>query len=73
MDERAPDGDGAVVAAQDGVGPDARLGADGDVADDDGIGMDVGLGVDARRDAVELVDGHGRRRYTWPAIQLMPW
>ena len=74
LDGRArPDGDRPVVAAQDGAGPHARLGADGDVADDDGVGVHEGVGVDARRDALSLVDGHGGRRYTWPAIQVTPW
>ena len=44
LDRRGrPDGDGAVVAAQDGLGPHARLGADRDVTDDDRVGVDVGL------------------------------
>ena len=66
------DRDRPVVAAQDGARPHARLGADGHVADDDGVGVDEGVGVDARRHAVELVEGHGSGRYTWPAIQVTP-
>ena len=67
-----PDPDFAEVAAQDGMGPHARLGADRHVADDDGVGMDEGVGVDVRGDAVQFVDGHGRGRYTWAAIQVTP-
>ena len=66
-------GDRPVVAAQDGARPDARLGADRDVPDDDRVGVHEGVGVDARCDALELVNGHGVRRYTWPAIQVTPW
>ena len=68
-----PDGDVAEVAAQDGMGPHARLGADHDVPDEDGVGMDEGVGVDPRCDAIEFVDGHGGGRYTWAAIQVTPW
>ena len=68
-----PDRDGAVVAAQDGARPHARLGADRDITDHDGVGVDKGVGVDARCDAFEFVDGHGAGRYTWPAIQVTPW
>ena len=69
---RGADGDRAVVAAQDGVRPHARLGADRDVADDDGVGVDVGLGVDPRRDPVELVDRHGEDATRAPATQVTP-
>ena len=73
MEEPRADGDGPVVAAQDGARPHARLGAERHVSDDDGVGMHVGVGVDPGGDAVDLVDGHGGGRYTWAAIQVMPW
>ena len=68
-----PDPDFAEVAAQDCVGPHTRLGADRDVPDDHGLGMDEGVGVDPRGDSVQLVDWHGRGRYTWAATQVTPW
>ena len=48
-------------------------GADHYVPDEDGVGVDEGVGVYPRCDAIELVNGHGRGRYTWAAIQLTPW
>ena len=67
-----PHRDGSVVAPEDGARPHARFGANRDITDDDGVGVDKGVGVDARRDAFDFVDGHGRGRYTWPAIQVTP-
>jgi hypothetical protein len=65
--------DGPVVPTEDRSGPDARLGADKDIADHDGVGMHKSIVVNARCDALNLVDRHGRRPYTWPAIQVTPW
>ena len=60
------DGDGPVVASQDGVGPHRRLGPEGHVADHDGVGVDVRLGVDGGDQVPELVDGH--RTTLWHAL-----
>ena len=67
------DGDGPVVAAKDGARPDTRFGADHHVADHDRFGVDEGVDINPRCNAVEFVDGHGGRRYTWAAIQVTPW
>ncbi|MFM2183159.1 MAG: hypothetical protein RJB61_1453 [Actinomycetota bacterium] len=54
------DGDVALVAAQHGTRPDARLGADSHVADDHGIGVHVCIGVDRGHGIAERIHGHGR-------------
>ena len=50
------DADVMDVAADDGAGPDAGVGGDGDVADDDGLRIDVGGIGDAWRAALIRAD-----------------
>jgi hypothetical protein len=67
-----PDLDVAVVATQDGAGPDRRALADRDVADDGRVGVDVRLGVDVGDPVPERVDGQDYSAVVSPIGQETP-